>query len=103
VNPVHVVTDPSLFGFVWLAIEITAFVAFIDAMVRPLAAWIYAGENRGLWLALTFAAWVVPLAVGLFVWLSLGVAMFYLVDKLPKLAAYQPPRRRENDLHDNWR
>jgi hypothetical protein len=96
-------THPSVLGFVWLAIVITSAVAFFDAMVRPGAAWIYAGERRDLWLAITFAALLAPLIFHALEWLSLGAAMFYLVDKKPKLAAYQPPRRRENDLHDNWR
>lgn len=96
-------THPSVLGFVWIAIVITAAVAFFDAMVRPMAAWIYAGERRDLWLAITFAAVLAPLIFHAFMWLSLGAAMFYLVDKKPKLASYQPPRRRENDLHDNWR
>ena len=96
-------TNPSVFGFVWLAIVITAAVAFFDAMVRPVPAWIYAGERRDLWLAITLAALVLPLIFHALVWISLAAAMFYLVDKKPKLASYQPPRRRENDLHDNWR
>jgi Protein of unknown function (DUF2516) len=101
---VSLFTHPSVLGFVWLAIVITAVVAFIDAMMRPMAAWIYAGENRNLWLAVTFAACVVPFVFSVFIaFISLGAAMFYLVDKKPKLAAYQPPRRKENDLHDNWR
>jgi hypothetical protein len=103
VNPLSVFTDPSVMGFVWLAIVITALVAFIDAMARPLPAWIYAGEKRTIWLPVTFAAFALPFVTGLFMWVGLGAAMFYLVDKKPKLAAYQPPRRRENDLHDNWR
>jgi len=96
-------THPSVMGFVWLAIVITAAVAFFDAMVRSPAAWIYAGERRDLWLAVTFAAVALPLIFHAFMWLSLGAAMYYLVDKKPKLSAYQPPRSRENDLHDNWR
>jgi hypothetical protein len=103
VNPLTVFTHPSVMGFVWLAIVITAAVAFVDAMMRPMAAWIYAGENRNLWLAVTFAAFALPFLLGFFMWLALGAAMFYLVDKKPKLASYQPPRRKENDLHDNWR
>jgi hypothetical protein len=103
VNLVNLITHPSVLGFVWIAIVITAVVAFVDAMMRPMAAWIYAGENRTLWLPVTFAACALPFALGAFMWLSLGAAMYYLVDKKPKLAAYQPPRRRENNLHDNWR
>jgi hypothetical protein len=103
VNPTVVFTHPTVLHFVWLAVVITALVAFVDAMMRPMAAWIYAGENRNLWLPVTFAAFALPFLLGVFIWLSLGAAMYYLVDKKPKLAAYQPPRRKENDLHDNWR
>ena len=102
-DPLLVFTHPSVFGFVWLGIVITAAVAFVDAMMRPMAAWIYAGENRNLWLPVTFAAFALPFWLHAFEWLSLGAAMYYLVDKKPKLATYQPPRRKENDLHDNWR
>ena len=102
-DPVLVFTHPSVMGFVWLAILVTAGVAFVDAMLRPMAAWIYVGENRNLWLAVTFAAFAVPFWLGLFMWLSLGAAILYLVDKRPKLATYQPTRRTENDLHDNRR
>ncbi|BEP12721.1 hypothetical protein acdb102_10320 [Acidothermaceae bacterium B102] len=98
-----VFTNPSVFGFVRLAIVITAGFAFFDAMTRPVAAWIYAGENRNRWLAITFAAFALPCVIGIFQWVALGAAIFYQVDKKPKLAQYQPPRRRENDLHDNWR
>jgi hypothetical protein len=103
VNLTRIFTDPSVFGFVRLAIIITAAFAFYDAMTRPIAAWIYAGEKRNLWLAITFAALALPIIVGLFEWVALGAAIYYQVDKKPKLAQYQPPRRRENDLHDNWR
>ncbi len=96
-------THPSVMGFVWLAIVITAFVAFLDAMTRPMAAWIYVGENRLLWTGVTFAAFALPFAFGLFMWVGLGAAMYYLVDKKPKLAQYEPPRRRDHDLQDNWR
>lgn len=103
INPLSVFTSPSVLGFVWLAIVITALVAFIDAMARPIPAWIYAGEKRNIWLPVTFAAFALPFFVGVFMWLGLGAAMFYLVDKKPKLAAYQPPNRREDNMHDNWR
>jgi hypothetical protein len=103
VTLLSVFSHPSVFGFVRLAIVITAGFAFFDAMTRPVAAWIYAGEKRNLWLAITFAAFALPCVIGIFQWVALGAAIFYQVDKKPKLAQYQPPRRRENDLHDNWR
>ena len=58
INPLAVFTSPSVLGFVWLAIVVTALVAFIDAMARPIPAWIYAGEKRQIWLPVTFAALV---------------------------------------------
>ena len=107
-TPLHVFVHPSVLGFVWLAICVTALVAFIDAMARPIPAWIYAGEKRNVWVPATFAALVGAVVFGgLFsgfgMWIALAAAMYYLVDKKPKLAAYQPPNRREDNLHDNWR
>ena len=102
-NLAAIFTHPSVFGFVRLAIIITATAAFFDAMTRPVAAWIYAGEKRNLWLGITFAAFAAPLIFGFAMWIALGAAIYYQVDKKPKLAQYQPPVRRENDLHDNWR
>ena len=56
----------------------------VDAIRRPKEAFVAAGKNRGLWIGLLVAAFIVPVLIGT------GVGMWYLIAVRPKVAAVMP-------------
>lgn len=78
----------------WLSVAISG-AAFVDALLRPAAAWAYAGVDRRLWLALTGAALLVTVflgGLGLFGMIGVVAALVYWLEQRPKLRSY-PGRR----------